>query len=369
MSEILENYGEVEPIIKKIYSSGLRTRIFTSLNKEPTRLCDICDVVGCNPQNASTRIKELQDMSLVEHKEGGYVLTIWGEIVKHKTLELNIHSIGEALNKDYNKIESIIRKIYSSGLRTRIFVSLSKEPKRLCDICDLVGCKPQNASTRIKELQDMFLVENIEKGYVLTIWGEIIKHKTLEIIKILSTFKKHDDWWLSHLIEIPDEFLYELNALSNSKIIGSNVDILSAHNKHINLIKEARKLKLITPIFYANFVNALFERIEKNLETELIITPEVVKYISTIMFKENLRLIDIIKSKNIEIRKMKNDLKVGLTLTEKTMMLGLYKFDNTYDFLSHFKSSDSEAVDWGDKLYEYFKKNSEIIELNEFRIQ
>ena len=59
--------------------------------------------------------------------------------------------------EDYEKIESIIKKIYSSGLRTKIFISLSKAPKRLCDICDAVDSKPQNVSTRIKELQDGFL--------------------------------------------------------------------------------------------------------------------------------------------------------------------------------------------------------------------
>ena len=86
------------------------------------------------------------------------------------------------------------------------------------------------------------------------------------------------------------------------------------------------------------------------------------------MLKENSKLIDILKSRNISVAKMKNGLKMGLTLTEKTMMLGLYKFDNSYDFFSHFKSSDRKAVGWGDKLFKYFKKNSGRVKLKEFGI-
>jgi len=366
--DIIKDYTWIESTIKKIYSSGLRTQIFLSLNGKPKRIRDICNALNCKPQNASTRIKELQDMFLVEYKKEGYVLTVMGEIIKHKTLELNAESIGYIIDKDYEKIESAIKKIYTSCLRTKIFISLNKKPKRLCDIYAVVSCKPQNASAVIKELLEMLLVENTGEGYALTVWGEIIKHKTLEIIKILNTFKKHDNWWMSHIIEIPDEFLYELGALSNSEIIGSDVDILSAHNEHIAVIKKARELKVITPVFYSDFVEALFERTKKGLKTELVITPEIVRYISTIMLKENSKLIDIFKSKNISVAKMKNGLKMGLTLTEKTMMLGLYKFDNTYDFFSHFKSSDRNAVGWGNKLFNYFRKNSKIIKLKEFGI-
>ena len=65
---------------------------------------------------------------------------------------------------------------------------------------------------------------------------------------------------------------------------------------------------------------------------------------------------------------MKNELKMGLTLTDKTMMFGLYKFDNTYDFFSHFTSSDRDSVEWGNRLFEHFKKNSEAVEPGEFGI-
>jgi len=170
------------------------------------------------------------------------------------------------------------------------------------------------------------------------------------------------------VIEIPDEFLYGLDALSNSEIIGSDVDILSAHNRHISLIKKAHDLKLITPVFYANFADALLERTEKNLKTELIITPGIVKYVYRIMLRENSKLIRVFSHKNIEVRKMKNELKMGLTLTDKTMMFGLYKFDNTYDFFSHFTSSDRDSVEWGNRLFEHFKKNSEAVEPGEFGI-
>ena len=147
--------------------------------------------------------------------------------------------------------------------------------------------------------------------------------KAIEIIKILSTFKKHDDWWLNHIIDLPNKFLYELDALCDSKIIGSEIDILSAHDKHISLIKRARELKLITPVFYSGLIDSLFERIgiEENLKTEVIVTPRIIKYITTIKIRKNSKLIRVLNSPDIEIMKTKDDLKMGLTLTEKTMML------------------------------------------------
>jgi len=168
VNNILKDYDRIEDTIKKIYSSDLRMRVFLSLDKNPRRIRDICEVVCCKPQNASTRLKELQEMVLVEDTEGGYVLTVWGDIIKRKTIELNIGRIGNIL-EDYEKTESIIRKIYSSCMRTKIFLLLNKKPKHLRDIYPIVCCKPQNTLAVIKELQEMLLVESTEGGYVLTV--------------------------------------------------------------------------------------------------------------------------------------------------------------------------------------------------------
>jgi predicted transcriptional regulator len=57
-------------------------------------------------------------------------------------------------------------------------------------------------------------------------------------------------------------------------------------------------------------------------------------------------------------------LRVGLTVTDKYLSLGLFKKDtNLYDSSSDLFSSDLRAVEWGENLFRYYKERSTKLDL------
>ena len=57
-------------------------------------------------------------------------------------------------------------------------------------------------------------------------------------------------------------------------------------------------------------------------------------------------------------------LRVGLTITDKYLSLGLFKKDtNLYDSSSDLFSSDRLAVEWGEDLFRYYKERSTKLDI------
>jgi predicted transcriptional regulator len=51
---------------------------------------------------------------------------------------------------------------------------------------------------------------------------------------------------------------------------------------------------------------------------------------------------------------MNEDIKVGLIVTDKCLALSLYKTTGIeYDITAGLFSSDTKAIEWGEKLFEY----------------
>jgi predicted transcriptional regulator len=57
-------------------------------------------------------------------------------------------------------------------------------------------------------------------------------------------------------------------------------------------------------------------------------------------------------------------LRVGLTVTDKYLSLGLFKKDtNLYDSSSDLFSSDPRAVEWGENLFRYYEGRSTRLDI------
>jgi predicted transcriptional regulator len=57
-------------------------------------------------------------------------------------------------------------------------------------------------------------------------------------------------------------------------------------------------------------------------------------------------------------------LRVGLTVTDKYLSLGLFKKDShTYDSSTDLFSSDLRAIEWGEDLFRYYKERSARLDI------
>jgi len=61
---------------------------------------------------------------------------------------------------------------------------------------------------------------------------------------------------------------------------------------------------------------------------------------------------------------MENNLEVGLGVNESLMSLGLYKMGNTYDFTSHYTSSEDDAAEFANESDNFMVNNFNSLNTN-----
>jgi predicted transcriptional regulator len=94
------------------------------------------------------------------------------------------------------------------------------------------------------------------------------------------------------------------------------------------------------------------------------VNPATVRYISILKKQEeytkNISL--LMNSPKFGVMETENNLEMGLGVNESLMSIGLYKLGNTYDFSSHYTSSENDAVEFANELFKHYKNISDEVD-------
>jgi len=190
--------------------------------------------------------------------------------------------------------------------------------------------------------------------YALTPLGEVLAHKAQEYMELKELLEKHKSFWLSHEFHaIPEPLLMGLGALHNSHIVSTGVTPDKAIKTITQAFKNAKERIIgISPIVTLEWAKAIVEQADAGIKISLITTEEVLEMQKEEEFKKyspvNHKNIDLIINNNIKLAFMSNMESIALAL-----------FNNHgLDFQNILVSKDPEAVEWGKKLFSYYKKSS-----------
>ena len=181
----------------------------------------------------------------------------------------------------YNKIDggentnmlAILRMAVCSDLRRNLIISLNEGNKSLADLRDELQISSSTAIHALRELEKIDLASQDEnRDYLLTSIGRIIALKLLDFSNAAVVLEKHKRFWIQHdLTGIPDYLLEKIGWLRDSKIIHIDaLDIIKAHSSYISLIKTAKWIRGISPIFSPDYPTVFKELIEKNIDIKII---------------------------------------------------------------------------------------------------
>lgn len=70
---------------------------------------------------------------------------------------------------------------------------------------------------------------------------------------------------------------------------------------------------------------------------------------------------NLTSQENFELWITDQDVKLGFTVTDGFISLGLALDDGTYDYSMDLVSDDRDAILWGEKLFEYYRERSKKI--------
>ena len=63
---------------------------------------------------------------------------------------------------------------------------------------------------------------------------------------------------------------------------------------------------------------------------------------------------EILSSENFKLYKIEEDVKIVFTVTENFLSLGLFSTEGLYDATMNLISHDADAIEWGNKLFNYY---------------
>ena len=270
--------------------------------------------------------------------------------------------------KNYDLVESTIRKLYDSRLRLAILDALKDGPMRLSDLRREVNANAPNTSAKSKDLEGMGLVERKEGVYSISEWGQLIRDNLSDSIQLIAVHEKFREYWDTHSIAgIPKELRKELDVYLKAELIKPKKEnITYAEDHFVELLYTIEKRFWgLTPVFRPEYIGPIMAAVKKGADVILILQSDLIKSVLDLVPPEAKKA--LLTFKNLKIYSTDEDLKLGLVVSEKFCTIGFESKISESTFMDmNPESFDPKTIEWETKLFEYYKKQAKLIKLGDY---
>ncbi len=247
-----------------------------------------------------------------------------------------------------------------SELKQKILLSLLKGERKLAEIRADVGVRETSILHVIKEFESLNITEKSGGTYKLTSLGFIEAQLTKEYCSAIETVQNFKDFWLSHETNaIPLPLMLRIGALNDSVLVkAGSSELAKVHEAFLQILLSSKKVKGISPIFHPDYVRVFEKLLIEGNSVELVLTNAVLT--KTLASAEMGAMQKYLKEGNLKIFVNENA-KIALTVTEKSFSLGLFSLNGEYDYNADLESESSEAIAWGEELFQNILRESVMI--------
>jgi len=273
-----------------------------------------------------------------------------------------------AFLEDYRVSEDTLKKLYDSRLRLAILDSLEGEPLRLADLRRKVGANAPNTSAKAKDLEGLGLVERVGGEYRLTQLGAALRAMVGKHLSSVAALESHKDYWLSRRLDfIPPQSWSDVRLIKKSEVVKSpQLDTTYTHDNFAKLLMTVKKgsFKGISPIYHKDYMNAIKNMVANGIDIELVVTPDVAKEIVTNLSKEEAGLLASYPKIKVYLY---DRLDSGISVSDSFIVLCLVSKTDIVSLMDQYLYSEGpNAVKWGTQLFDYYKNNSKLANLQDF---
>jgi predicted transcriptional regulator len=269
----------------------------------------------------------------------------------------------------YNANYKLIQAIYSSRLKIQILLSTARGPKTLSELRDITGSTSQAIIPKIRRLEQLSLIEPLDHGYAITPIGRILVTKIEDFVMTIGEIMKHREFWATHDIEgIPKPFLYQIGDLISSDVKFDTTDnMFHVYTHFVTLLQQAAYIHGISSVMSPQIADVLAERVIAGIPVELIVSRSVGEGLMQEPFLTKIQQLKPFQ--NFSVWMIDEPLHLGITVTDKYLSLGLNSRANAvYDSSADMYSSDPQARDWAERLFQYYKNRATLMKLEEVQV-
>ena len=247
--------------------------------------------------------------------------------------------------------------LVKSEIRLKILNELNKKPQTINDIVKKTNMSYSSVSGNLNKLEYNNHVQKVDKIYELTPMTKLYLNQILEFKKSMDVIKNFNSLWEKHNINnLSDECIQNITYLYESKLIETNpIDIYKTHNSQKKQMMNSHDVKAIFPYLHPDYPKLIEKILENNGSIELIMNRKIYR---KLMYKidDKLRKISV-KNGNLKVNTLNNNIDIYLLICDKTMNLGLFKNDGSYDQNRLLTSNSEESINWAESLFQKIKEN------------
>ena len=265
----------------------------------------------------------------------------------------------------YEQYQKSIHSIFSSRLKIQILLTLLSEHPPLSRLREITGSTSQALIPKIRSLESQSLIESKNYEYSLTPLGKAVAGEVSDFVTLMSGITCHKEFWAIHdLSGIPDEFLKRIGELQDSEVkLDTQVDIMHVYSHFLKIVREAAYIHGISSIMSPGLAETVAERVVAGVPVELVVSRQVTSLLGQEPYIGQIK--QLLGFRNFKIWVTGEDLKVGITVTDKHLSVGLFKIDSSlYDSSTDLFSQVAEAITWGEDLFRYYRDRSVLLDLN-----
>jgi predicted transcriptional regulator len=264
----------------------------------------------------------------------------------------------------YDRHHQVIHSVYSSRLKVQTLLTLIAGSASLARLRKVTGSTSQAIIPKIRSLERAGLVEPVAYDYRLTALGMVVAEQVEQYVTLMGGIGEHQMFWADHdLSAIPREFLARLGELRNAEVkYDTSTDMFFVYTHYIDILKNAQYIHGLSSVASPGLASFLAQKVLEGVPVELLVNEDVINILKKEPYASNMA--GLADYSNFKIGVTREPLKVGLTVTDRYLSLGLFKKDtNLYDSSCDLFSNNAKAVAWGEGLFSYFRKKSKPLEL------
>ncbi|MCL2288599.1 MAG: DUF1724 domain-containing protein [Candidatus Bathyarchaeota archaeon] len=241
-------------------------------------------------------------------------------------------------------------------LKQNVMLSLLESEKKIADLEKETQTRSTTILHTLKELEEMELTTKNSGVYKLTSLGIIEAQICKGNHQTFNVLKKYKEFWLTHDIStIPPKLMRSLGDIENSVLIKpTDVDLHRVHENSIQLLRSAKTIWGISPIFHPDFALVCKEVLDHGGKVNLIVTSNVLEKIRE---TDNEMLGKCFSEGSLRVF-LNDDIRVALTLTEDKLSLGLFSLSGKYDYDNDLICGGKVGYEWGKQLFNHILDKS-----------
>jgi predicted transcriptional regulator len=266
--------------------------------------------------------------------------------------------------KIYEQHKQPIHSIYSSRLKIQILLTLLHNKASLSRLREVTGSTSQALIPKIRNLEKQGLIEAVNYEYCLTPLGGVVAKNVEGFIQLIGGISQHHIFFKDHdLTDLPETFLSRIGDLYNSEPKqDTTTDMFYVYSHYLEILKDATFIHGISSVASPGLARFIAEKVVTGIPVELVVNNEVIELLTKEPYASNMQ--GLLGYPNFSVWVTGERLRVGLTVTDKYLSLGLFKKDShLYDSSSDLFSNDLNAVEWGENLFRYYKERSTKLDI------